>query len=491
MNVAVRRAERDYVKRMAEIRDDGLKGKDRAQAEEDARQTLETAKAMSRFSKQARLASPRQQFEGQRLKGRYFPLARYGDFYVTSRDDQGKVVSFSRFELEKDQFDVAARMRVEGFDVEVGVMDPMKLREAVDPTFVADVESLREEVNVGAKVMHDAWQRWLMTLPDLSLRTNRIHRKGRAGYDGDAFRAFGYQMSHGGHQLARLKYGLDLTEALEDARADARRAADPVRADMIVNEMKLRRDFVMNPKGSKVSQTATTAAFVWYLGVTPAAAISNITQTTVVGAPILGAFHGKGGLGVALRQLTRALGDLTKGMGDAEKSTSLSPEERAAMKEACDRGIVDKSQTHDLVGVGENGVEYNRVRNAFMEKIAWFFHHAERLNREVTFLAAFRMARDKGLTHDSAISTAGGLTWKSHFDYQTTSRPRIMQNDWLRVALLFKNFQINMLWRLFRDIHLSVKEADKEARSEARRQLVGISVSMMLHAGIKGAGAMR
>ncbi|MBP0484681.1 PLxRFG domain-containing protein [Sagittula salina] len=487
MKVAVRRAERDYQKRIDEIRDDGLTGKARKEAMEEAKQALETAKAMSRFSMQARLASLRAQFESNRLQGPYFPLARFGTFYVTSRDKMGKVVSFSRFELEKDQFAEAERMRKEGYDVEVGAMESMNLREAVDPTFVADVESLLEEVNVDRKVMDEVWQRWLMTLPDLSLRKNRIHRKGTPGYVGDAFRAFGYQMAHGGHQLARLKYGLDLTEALEDARMDARGAPDPVRADLIVNEMKHRHDFVMNPKGSKLAQAGTTAAFVWYLGVTPAAAISNLTQTTVVGAPILGAFHGKGGLTVALKQLARALGDFTKGRAWAETSTSLTPEEKAAMKQAYERGIVDKSQAHDLVGVGEQGIEYNRARTAIMEKVAFFFHHAERLNREVTFLAAYRMARAKGYGHEGAISKAGELTWKSHFDYQNTSRPRIMQNrDWLRVMLVFKNFQINMLWRLFRDIHQSVKGADEEVRAEARRQLVGISVSMMLHAGIKG-----
>lgn len=102
-----------------------------------------------------------------------------------------------------------------------------------------------------------------------------------------------------------------------------------------------------------------------------------------------------------------------------------------------------------------------------MEKISFMFHHAERLNREVTFLAAYHMARDNGFAHEAAIDKGADLTWGSHFDYQASRRPRLMQNDWLRVALVFKNFQINMLWRLFRDTHQAFRGADKETRKEA------------------------
>ena len=43
-----------------------------------------------------------------------------------------------------------------------------------------------------------------------------------------------------------------------------------------------------------------------------------------------------------------------------------------------------------------------------------------------------------------------------------------------------------MLWRLFRDIHQSFQGATPDAKAEARRQLIGITASMFLHAGIKG-----
>lgn len=43
-----------------------------------------------------------------------------------------------------------------------------------------------------------------------------------------------------------------------------------------------------------------------------------------------------------------------------------------------------------------------------------------------------------------------------------------------------------MLYRLFRDAHQSFAGSDAETRREARAQLIGISLSMFAHAGIKG-----
>lgn len=122
-----------------------------------------------------------------------------------------------------------------------------------------------------------------------------------------------------------------------------------------------------------------------------------------------------------------------------------------------------------------------------MRKIGWMFHHAERLNREVTFLAGYRLAKADGLSGQAAIDAAADMTWKVHFDYQSSSRPRAMQGDLARIVTTFRNFTVNMLWRLFRDTHQSLHGASAAERAEARGQLIGITLSMMAHAGIRGA----
>jgi N12 class adenine-specific DNA methylase len=489
MSIGLERAERRYNDDLAAIRDEGLTGDAKAEAEDAAKKRLATAKKTHGWNKNARISQLRQQFESNRLDGPYFPLQRFGTYFVTIRDVDGKVVSFSRFESEKKQRAFAAEQRrVVGQDVQAGVMEDNTagLRDQVDPNFVADIEKIIGDTIKDPAVMDMVWQRWLETLPDFSVRKSRIHRKGTQGFDGDAFRAFGRQVFHGSHQLARLTYALDMQKALEDARREAAATSDPNRNGLIVNEMDRRHKFTMNPKGGALAQFATSAAFVYYLGMTPAAAVVNLSQTTVIGIPTLAAGFNKGGITRASAALTGAMRDFVAGRGSTQRSSRLTADESAAMEEGYRRGVIDKSQAHDLAGVSESGVEYSDRRMWVMSWFSLLFHHAERLNREVTFLAAYRMARDNNFGHADAIQKAADLTWKTHFDYQNTSRPRLMQNDTAKVLLVFRNFQINMLWRLFRDSHQAMHGRSEADRREARGQLIGISAMMMFHAGIKG-----
>lgn len=507
MKVAEDRAQRSFDEEMRRIRDEGLAGDERAVAEADARKKLDQAKAGHARSRAGRINSLRVMFESNRVEGPYFPLLRFGNYYVTARNADGAVVSFSKFEAERGQKVAAAALKRDGWAVEVGTMDTDgALRRQVDPRFVADVETLLADTGVPEGVMDDIWQSYLATMPDLSLRKSRIHRKGTPGFSGDAFRAFAKQMFHGGHQLARLRHALDMQNALEAAEQEVQKARDPNRAMAVLSEMKRRHEFTMNPKGSSLAQAVTSLSFAWFLGMTPAAAAVNLTQTTVVGVPVLAAGFSKkrgGTIGRAAREIGKASRDFAKGRGVTDRSSGLTSDERAAMKAAYDRGIVDKTQSHDLAGITEQGVDptgsvlrgilgeegthkWVGARMKAMEAIAFLFHHAERFNREVTFLAAYRMSKRAGLDHEAAIDKAGDLTWKAHFDYSSSARPRIIQNDVGKVLMVFRNFQINMLWRLFRDSHQALKGADAETRREARMQLIGITSMMMLHAGITG-----
>ncbi|MBN8194821.1 hypothetical protein JI667_22235, partial [Bacillus sp. NTK074B] len=83
------------------------------------------------------------------------------------------------------------------------------------------------------------------------------------------------------------------------------------------------------------------------------------------------------------------------------------------------------------------------------------------------------------LDTDAAIDKAGELTWKTHFNYDSDSRPRVQQNDFLRVLLTFRNFQLNMIYRLFRDTHQAFRGETPEAKAEARAQVIGITGMMM------------
>ncbi len=122
-----------------------------------------------------------------------------------------------------------------------------------------------------------------------------------------------------------------------------------------------------------------------------------------------------------------------------------------------------------------------------MNVIGWAFHHAEVFNREVTFLASYRLNKKKHGDQEKAIEQAVKDTWESHFDYTSINRARFMQSDLAAVALQFKQYSQNMTYYLWSNLLNSFKGESVEVKSQARKQLLGTLVSTFV---IGGAGAL-
>lgn len=504
IKATLEQARRDHKKERQRINDEMDLGAERTEALGKANKRLSEAEARAARTSGPWLRQLRQVFESNRIAGPYFPLTRQGEYFVAVRDQEGNLIEFQRFETAEAQGKFAAEQAKDPeLRIRRGVVDNgAEIREAADPRFVADVEKLLAETGASKEAMDAVWQKYLETMPGQSMRKSRIHRKGTRGYNADAMRAFASGMFHGSHQVARLRFGTQMTESLAVAKEQAAEQKDPNRAGFVVREMEKRHAFAMNPTNNPLVTAGTSAAFVWYLAASPAAAIVNATQTTVVGVPLMRAHYKKAGTNGVIKALTKASHDFVKGRGkvtkrvagvpimsetwSVENAPGLTADERLAMTEGYERGVIDKTQAHDLAAVAESGVTYNPTREKVMRIIGWGFHHTERFNREVTYLAAYRLARDQGMKHDEATRDAGRVTWNVHFDYSNTSRPRMMQGDALKLLLIFRNFSVNMLYRLFRDTHQALNGADAETRSEARNQLIGVTLSMMTHAGIRG-----
>lgn len=488
--IAQRQAENEYRKELERIAASNRSKDAKADARAEAERAYKAQVTKAGWSMKARLTRMRMAFESSRVEDPYFPLARFGRYFVVVRDVDGEVLSFSRRERAADRDRLAADLRkaYPTATVEVGVSDnATEMRQAMDPRIVAELESIIGGAGLDpstmSTVLDQIWQRYLQTMPDLSVRKRFIHRKGTAGFSSDALRAFSSHMFHAAHQMGRLKYGLELQELTNIAAEQARDSDDPTRGVTLSNELKNRHKWVMNPTGGSVAQTMTSAAFVWYLGMTPAAAVVNMTQTTVLGIPILAARFG--GLAKAAAAIAKASADTVRGKGSV-LDAKLSADEKAAIEAFYDTGLIDRTQSHDLAGVGETGVDYSPLKAKAMAVISWMFHRAEVWNREVTALAAYRLARGAGLDHTAAVDSAHELTWKTHFDYSNSSRPALLQNDFAKVALVFRAHNINMLYRLFRDIRQSFKGETAAQRREARYQLAGIMGMMAVHAGVRG-----
>lgn len=482
------RARRD---RDADIQqaNDELTGEAREEAIEKAEKRYYGRVVSAEEGRSAKVLLMRKKFESMRVDEPYFPLKRFGEYFVALRDGKD-LVSFSMFESAAEMNEAAEQMRktYPGLDVKVGRQSAkQELEGAVDPAFVVDLQELVSRLPNSKEVSDQIYQMYLNTMPDFSMRKGFIHRKKTAGFNRDALRTFSSSMFHSSYQIARMKHSLEMNELVEQIEDQGRAAADPVDGMTIANEMRKRHEWVMNPKGGSIAQHITSAAFVYQLGATPAAAFVNTTQTWMMGVPVLGTRFGSEAK--ALSALGKASKDFIQGRGHIEKK--LAGEESAAFAEFLRMGLIDKTQAHDLAGVGETGVEYNPVRHKVMGYISWMFHNAERYNREVTVMAGYRMGREAGLSHEAAIKEAAELTWTIHFDYSSGNRARYMQSDTAKILLVFRQHSVNMLSRLVIDIRQAMKGESKQVKAEAKRRLAGMFAMFAIFAGAMGVPGMQ
>lgn len=491
LDIRAKQVRRQFDDEMQRIQDEGMKGKEKDDAIEKAKKAMNSGLRKDAWNRRARINQLRSEFESNRLAGPYFPLARFGDFFVTAREKgSGEVISFSRMESAFAQSREARRLKKEGYDVEVGVISQDgDLRRQVPADFVARVEDLLKGIGGTEQMQDQIWQLYLERMPDYSLRKNRIHRKGRAGFEEDALRAFANHMFHGSHQLARMKYNMELGDLIDEAAREAKKTRSPVRSGLVVEQARRNHAYVMNPTSNRISQAATQGAFIWYMAGNVSSAIVNMAQTVTV-APSKLALLNKSdpwkGYAQANMQITKALLDLGRGKTLAAKSPRVTGEEKQAIEWAYRIGLITRTQSHDVAGIGDSGIKYTPTRARLMKIASFLFHHTERINREATFLAAYRMAKKQGMGSRDAEKAAAEATWSSHYDYQNTSRPAIMHGNLGKTLLALRSYNINMIADLAYTTYEAINPRDKKERQEAFVQMTGLGLSIAFNAGIRG-----
>ncbi|GKT15293.1 hypothetical protein AVHY2522_07630 [Acidovorax sp. SUPP2522] len=432
------------------------------------------------------------------IKGVYFPLARFGQYVVVVKDAEGKVANVSRAETMAEA-DAAQAQLQSAFPTSKGytvgkvlkAKDFVAERDSVGRGFMEQLYGVLDKQGMDSKQraeLEDALgQLYLSSLPDLSWAKHGIHRKGTPGFSQDARRAFAQNVFHGASYLAKLRYGDRLQDELGEMqrRVDAGSTDsgfDSVKAQQVVDEMVKRHDAAMNPKTNAVSTALTSLGFMFHLGLSPASAMVNLTQTALVAYPVMAA---KWGFKKASAALLKASGEAARGKNDI--TASLSAEEKAAFDEAVRSGVIDVTMAHDLAGIaqGEDQNVSYKLRPV-MRAASFLFHHAEKFNRQVMFVAAYRLAREAGAGEKAAYEQAVQATYDGHFDYSSNNRPRAMQGNVARVLLLFKQYGQNMVYTLARNVHQSLKGATPEARAQARKALGGLLTMHGLAAGALG-----
>lgn len=514
-----------------------------SQAIEERLQTLEDQQSQTPGKKVSGLDTTRirKLLESHQLPDPYFPLYRFGDIWVSGIKNAGQKNAeriFSRFESTDAALRFKQDLVDDGYtDIKDGLVskDSGAAIDAIDPTLFSNLRNAISKVSDDAernRLQDQIHQFFLMSLPEVSMRKHMIHRKNRAGYSADILRGFARSMFHGSHQLARMQHMTQMQLQLDEAQAEATAQggfSTSRLAHYVVQELRSRHDWAMNPRSGPLATTLNRLGFTWYLGATPAAALINLSQTPMVALPIVAARFGyknstKAFMDAMQEQNTMIGADLGKRF--RSKSVFLDQEEKfsyplllqSKIRESKSQaetlrlsleleaylslesdGVIDKTQAHDLSGIAELGDRYSGFNHAWTEKISAMFHNAEVWNREVTGMAAYRLARDAALkagkntqdAHREGVQQAKELVYLSHFDYTNANRPTYLQNDVAKVMFLFKQHSLNMTYRLGRDFYsayqsLKKANASDESLKEARRRFVGLLGMTGVFAGVSG-----
>ena len=282
-------------------------------------------------------------------------------------------------------------------------------------------------------------------------------------------------------QAVRRAYTLEAAEKF--GLHEPKSSADIAKMDALLGELRKRHDWIMNPTDQQLANMVNSIGFIYYLGASPASALTNLTQIVQMTLPYLGARHG---WNKASRMLWAAWRDAARTGGNMGRLLKTD-EERRAFLEMQQRGIFSRTQGHTLAGVAEGNVlQGNPAWARVMNGISWMFHNAELVNRQATGMAAFRIARSEGKSFDEALGYARQVNVDTNYDYSAANRARFMQGNVPRILFQFKGYSIGSSWLFWKNFHDAFRGETPEVRRVAKRTAAGIAGMTALLAGATG-----
>ena len=488
-----------------------------------------------------KIANIREEFEKTRQRGPYFPLMRHGRFWY--QVGEGATREYYMFETQgQKEKHLAQRLKQDPkleADLKQGstYKSQMDLHarqsqflqnsfEAIDSAVFKGSEA---EVDLQKQVLKDSiYQNYLANQPEQSFRKAFMNRYNIAGYSEDALRNFARSSFHMAYQLSRFENSPSMFLSVEEARKqikgrfdankgyDVKLARENTELSDYVTEMEERLKLMLNPPdqfnlfGFVTPSLLSNIGFIWYL-TAPASAITNVLGGAIIGIPTLVGMNLRMNPGMSYAQATvNALWQAKKAAsqiistGYGNKKDGYFPSMgrykgmTEAEKQAYDRfvgdGVIDITATYDQSGLAAapTGDQFGAAHKG-MQLMTGLFHNAERFNREVMAMSAFRQAmaarkdrKDKDVAFEEALLEAKDVTHRAMFDYSSANKPRFFQNPVAGVILQFKQFPQQMTFFLTHNALNMWKGESPEIRREARARFVGTMGMAGIFSGVTG-----
>ena len=374
----------------------------------------------------------RQAIEKNRLKV-YFPLYRDGEYMlryaVPSKNGKGQetVVQFFRSS--------GARKRA---------WAEAKANGAVSPQFYSGVDEVFEKGEAGqffTKTMEELdaqnapesikralYELYLDQLPASSVRQMYRKRNGYAGAESDMINVYATVASRMMNQLNNLQFRPDMDAALKAVDDDYKKYSAENEGNLAVKRLKsnlnIRMERIQNADNSgflnALANFGGSTAYRFYILGNISTALTNLTQLGVAYAVLEGKYRGKAGDAMQNAVSQYFKGGFDKSDEDptrlhfADWSFGIGLEPGSNLEKlyntAIQQGAIRRSIGYEAI----EGRKRRLSQKDYMGKMAradkilsWVFQNSERMNREVTLLAAYDLEfANNGGNVEQAIQSA-------------------------------------------------------------------------------------
>jgi hypothetical protein len=454
----------------------------------------------------------RNRFEKEKISF-YLPLRRKGNYRLAYFDKDGERVVIHKETPAELAIAVKEAQKANGQDITTSLLTrelnykdtpPLGFAKSIidllDENIDADIND-PDSVLAKENLINEVYKTYLDTFPDESLRQQMRTREGIEGYIKDVVGGYADVGSKLAHQVSNLEYKPLLDKAMAEIKkneADYRLTHPDLRdsapVTQVVQNLIDQRKFLDNPVADSISSRASWFSYMWHIAGNVSSAVVNLTQVPMVVLPMLG---GKYGWSKASAMLKEAYSQYTKGGLDVNRKflpdftfgANLKPGDKYynLYHNAVSRSAIRRSVGYELTEMRRRTTEeFTGTRAKVETGLGWIFQNSERMNREVTLIAAFNLARENGLSEQAAIDEAIDMTTRTHSHALSEAGPRMFQNGLGKVAFTFKSFAQAQIYNMARLFYLAFKGEKPEVRRLAQKQLTGILGMTYAFSGLQG-----
>jgi hypothetical protein len=476
-------------------------------------------------------------------KGRidpYFPLTRQGDYWLTYNaidPRTGKPDIFvEAFESPRERREFVAMLnenKAKNKVSDIGEWNDLgkvRFTQAPSTSFVNSVLQIMDTNGVADNVKQEVMTLTLNLLPESSFAQAFRQRKDRLGFNRDALSVFKTRALSIARQINTMEYGAkfgkistELKNVFEDKKSTQEQRE-------YASELQKRVDFIVSPNVPQWSKLAKSFGFGMTLGWNVSSALVNLSQVPLVVMPYLGGKYGYGKsaaavtyayrtfFGSGLKRTAESALSGTEYMKGAKDKIELPAtfsisnydfdrkdlpkhikELKALVERGNEWGFFNRSLAYDILDVtGKDNPSFINMTSGFV------FHQAERLNREATLVAAYkleldRLRKDKKTLSEADYKTAAELAIETvdmtNGGTSMSTSPRIAQGPLSSVIFMYKNYGIAMYYlmgKMVNEAFLKAKPdgmSDKDWKAQkfaAKKQLAGLYASSAMMAGAQG-----